>query len=101
MPTRSASFLRPTSSATPSTVRMRQKRRPSRSHTSLVNSSWYKEQNAMEQLGRTLLIIGGVIILVGLFLTFGPRLPFRLGRLPLDIHVQRDNFNFYFPLGTS
>jgi hypothetical protein len=55
----------------------------------------------MEQLGRTLLIAGGVIVLVGLFLTFGPRLPFRLGRLPLDIHVQRDNFNFYFPLGTS
>jgi hypothetical protein len=55
----------------------------------------------MEQLGRTLLIVGGVIVLVGLFLAFGPRLPFRLGRLPLDIHVQRDNFNFYFPLGTS
>jgi hypothetical protein len=55
----------------------------------------------MEQLGRTLLIIGGVIVLVGLFLSFGPRLPFRIGRLPLDIHVQRDNFSFYFPLGTS
>jgi hypothetical protein len=55
----------------------------------------------MEQLGRTLLIVGGVIVLVGLFLTFGPRLPFRIGRLPLDIHVQRDNFSFYFPLGTS
>ena len=55
----------------------------------------------MEQMGRTLLIIGGVIVLVGLFLTFGPRLPFRFGRLPLDIHVQRDNFSFYFPLGTS
>ena len=55
----------------------------------------------MEQLGRTLLIVGGVIVLVGLFLTFGPRLPLRLGRLPLDIHIQRDNFNFYFPLGTS
>ena len=56
----------------------------------------------MEQMGRTLLIVGGVIVLVGLFLTFGPRLPFRLGRLPLvDIHVQRDNFSFYFPLGTS
>ena len=55
----------------------------------------------MEQLGRTLLIIGGVLVLVGLFLSFGPRLPFRIGRLPLDIHVQRDNFSFYFPLGTS
>jgi Protein of unknown function (DUF2905) len=28
-------------------------------------------------------------------------LPFRIGRLPLDIHIQRDNFSFYFPLGTS
>ena len=55
----------------------------------------------MEQLGRTLLIVGGVIVLVGLFLSFGPKLPFRIGRLPLDIHVQRDNFSFYFPLGTS
>ena len=55
----------------------------------------------MEQMGRTLLIVGGVIVLAGLFLTFGPRLPFRLGRLPLDIRVQRDNFSFYFPLGTS
>lgn len=55
----------------------------------------------MENLGRTLMIVGGLIVLVGLFLAFGLRLPFRLGRLPLDIHVQRDNFNFYFPLGTS
>jgi formate hydrogenlyase subunit 3/multisubunit Na+/H+ antiporter MnhD subunit len=54
----------------------------------------------MEQLGRTLLIVGGVLVLVGLFLAFGPKLPFRLGRLPLDIHIQRDNFSFYFPLGT-
>jgi Protein of unknown function (DUF2905) len=28
-------------------------------------------------------------------------LPFRLGRLPLDFRYQRDNFSFYFPLGTS
>lgn len=55
----------------------------------------------MEHLGRTLMIMGGILVLVGLFLTFGSRLPFRLGRLPLDIHVQRENFSFYFPLGTS
>ena len=55
----------------------------------------------MEQLGRTLMIVGGVVVLVGLFLAFGPKLPFRLGRLPLDFRVQRDNFSFYFPLGTS
>ena len=55
----------------------------------------------MEQFGRVLMIMGGVIVLVGLLMTFGPRLPFRIGRLPLDIHIQRDNFSFYFPLGTS
>lgn len=55
----------------------------------------------MEQLGRMLILMGVVIVVVGLLLTLGPRLPFRIGRLPLDIHIQRDNFNFYFPLGTS
>lgn len=55
----------------------------------------------MEQFGRMLMLMGAVIVVVGLLLTLGPRLPFRLGRLPLDFHVQRDNFSFYFPLGTS
>jgi len=55
----------------------------------------------MDQLGRTLIITGGVIVLVGVLLAFGPKLPFRIGRLPLDFHYQRDNFSFYFPLGTS
>ena len=54
----------------------------------------------MEQLGRPLLVVGGIIMLIGLLLTLGPRLPFRLGRLPLDFHWQRGNFNVYFPLGT-
>ena len=55
----------------------------------------------MEQLGRMLLIMGGVLALLGLLMMLGPRLPFRIGRLPLDFHYQRDNFSFYFPLGTS
>ncbi len=55
----------------------------------------------MDQLGRTLIVTGGIIVLVGLLLAFGPRLPFRIGRLPLDFHFERDNFSFYFPLGTS
>jgi hypothetical protein len=55
----------------------------------------------MEQVGRMLMIMGIVLALVGLVLTLGPRLPFRLGRLPLDFHYQRDNVSFYFPLGTS
>ena len=55
----------------------------------------------MEQFGRPLIIVGLVIAVIGGLLTFGSRLPFRLGRLPLDFHYQRDNFSFYFPLGTS
>ena len=48
-----------------------------------------------------LIVIGDVIDVVGVLLALGPKLPFRLGRLPLDFHYQRDNFSFYFPLGTS
>ena len=55
----------------------------------------------MEQLGKILLVTGGVLAVLGLFMMFAPKLPFRLGRLPLDFHYQRDNFSFYFPLGTS
>ena len=55
----------------------------------------------MEQTGKLLIVLGVIVALLGLFLTFGSRLPFRIGRLPLDFHYQRDNFSFYFPLGTS
>jgi hypothetical protein len=55
----------------------------------------------MEQMGRLLIVMGGIVALVGFLLMLGPKLPFRLGRLPLDFHYQRDNFSFYFPLGTS
>jgi len=48
-----------------------------------------------------LLVMGGILALLGLLLTLGPKLPFKLGRLPFDFHFQRDNFSFYFPLGTS
>ena len=54
----------------------------------------------MEQLGRPLLIVGGIIMLIGLLLTLGPKLPFRLFQLPLGFHWKRGGFNFYFPLGT-
>lgn len=55
----------------------------------------------MEQVGRMLILVGSAALILGLFVTFGDRLPFRLGRLPLDFRIERDNFSFYFPLGTS
>jgi hypothetical protein len=55
----------------------------------------------MDQLGKLLIVVGIVIVLLGILLVFGDRLPFRIGRLPLDFSYQRENFKFYFPLGTS
>jgi hypothetical protein len=46
------------------------------------------------------LIIGGLIaIAVGLLWPWLARLG--LGRLPGDMHVEREGFSFYFPLTTS
>ena len=54
----------------------------------------------MAEIGRTLLVLGGLLVVVGLLLTLGARIP-GLGRLPGDIVYRRGNFTFYFPLVTS
>ena len=54
----------------------------------------------MSDLGRMLIVVGLVIVVLGVVLTFAGRVP-GLGRLPGDIHVERGNWSFYFPLGTS
>jgi hypothetical protein len=54
----------------------------------------------MSSLGKSLIVIGLVIALIGVVLSFAGRIPW-LGRLPGDIYVKRDNFTFYFPLATS
>lgn len=43
------------------------------------------------------MILGGVLIAVGMFLTFSDKIPL-IGRLPGDIFIQRENFSFYFPI---
>ncbi len=54
----------------------------------------------MHILGKSLILIGVVIAVIGLVLTFGQRIPY-IGRLPGDIYYRKDNFAFYFPLATS
>ena len=54
----------------------------------------------LREMGKLLLVFGGVLVVVGLLLTFGSRLPFRLGRLPGDIVYQGKNTTFYFPVVT-
>jgi len=51
-------------------------------------------------MGRTLIILGLVIAIAGLVISFGERLPIRLGRLPGDIYVRGKNTAFYFPIVT-
>jgi membrane protein implicated in regulation of membrane protease activity len=51
------------------------------------------------EIGKLLIIIGGFIVVVGLVLVLGLRIPF-LGRLPGDISVDRGNVHFYFPIVT-
>jgi hypothetical protein len=51
-------------------------------------------------LGRTLIIIGLILVGAGLLFTFAGRLPIKLGRLPGDIVIRGRNSTFYFPLVT-
>jgi len=53
-----------------------------------------------KQLGRSLLLIGALLSVVGTLLYFGAKLPFRLGRLPGDIVHRGQHSTFYFPLTT-
>ncbi len=51
-------------------------------------------------LGKLLVLLGVFIILMGLLLMVGDKIPW-LGRLPGDILIKREKFTFYFPLTTS
>ena len=55
-------------------------------------------------LGKLLIGFGALLILVGLVFSLAGSLPGKIpwiGRLPGDIHIQRGNWSFYFPLTTS
>jgi len=48
-------------------------------------------------MGRILILVGIALILVGLLMTIGNKLPW-IGKLPGDIIIKKDHFSFYFPL---
>ncbi|GAB4176119.1 MAG: DUF2905 domain-containing protein [Geothermobacteraceae bacterium] len=49
--------------------------------------------------GKLFMIAGGLLVAAGLLLLLADKIP-GLGRLPGDIRIERENFSFYFPLGT-
>ena len=51
-------------------------------------------------MGRTLIIVGLVLVIAGIVVLLGERLPIRFGRLPGDIEVHGRNTTFYFPVVT-
>jgi len=54
----------------------------------------------MADLGKALLVLGGIIILVGAALLLAGRFNLPLGRLPGDIVYRGKNTVFYFPIVT-
>ena len=58
-------------------------------------------------LGKLLIGIGTIIAVLGVLLLLADRMPGVgsllgwFGKLPGDISIKRENFSFFFPLGTS
>jgi hypothetical protein len=53
----------------------------------------------MADIGRLLIYVGLLLVVVGAVMLLAPKIPW-LGKLPGDIVIRRENFSFYFPLGT-
>lgn len=59
--------------------------------------------NWLGEFGKWLVIVGGILVALGVVLWLLRDVPVlhKLGRLPGDIRIHKDNFTFYFPLTTS
>lgn len=55
---------------------------------------------AFDSFGKTLIYLGIILVIVGIVLHYGGKF-FSLGRLPGDIHWEKGNFSFHFPIVTS
>lgn len=82
--------------------------RPPVRHSPLIRSAlpsidhWAQAlaDNGGMGIGRTLIVLGAILVVVGILVTLGERLPIRLGRLPGDIVWRGRNSTFYFPVVT-
>lgn len=53
----------------------------------------------MTDVGKMLIWAGAALVAVGALILLVAKSGIRPGGLPGDIHIQRGNFTFYFPLG--
>ena len=51
-------------------------------------------------VGRIVIAAGLVLVAIGILMTFGDRLPIKLGHLPGDIVLRGKSGTFYFPIVT-
>ncbi len=51
-------------------------------------------------LGKQLIVFGGLLLAIGLFLVYGESI-LETYKNPLDFHFKTGNMRIYFPLGTS
>ncbi len=57
---------------------------------------------SLQGFGKTLVIIGGIIVVLGLLLMLSEKLNFPFfGKLPGDINIKGKNFQVYIPIATS
>jgi hypothetical protein len=54
----------------------------------------------LDDIGRVLMVVGGVLLALGFVLTQTDRIPL-IGRLPGDITLRGDGWAVYAPLATS
>jgi len=55
----------------------------------------------MVNIGKIVIIAGVALVVIGAVIYLAGRMNLPIGRLPGDIRIQRENFTFYFPLGTT
>ena len=53
----------------------------------------------MALLGKIIIVTGILFVVLGLILMVYEHIPF-IGKLPGDVHIQKKNFNFHFPITT-
>lgn len=51
------------------------------------------------EIGKVVILFGAVLVVLGLILTSIPAV--RLGRLPGDVFIRKDNWSLYIPITTS
>jgi hypothetical protein len=56
--------------------------------------------NGLDNLGRGLLVTGAVLLVLGALLVLGGRIPW-LGKLPGDVHIERERWSCSIPIVTS